>query len=111
MSGNVQFCLENWNARNHVGGLRLSGGKYRSCSRIQRWRSWSRHCAITRKLKDLGFLIDLSFRPLIGRRVDSCSVRNEYPGSKGGRKVRLTNLPPSAATSWSLKGLSRPVMV
>jgi hypothetical protein len=61
-----------------------------------------------------------------GPGVDSASKRNEYQGyllgrggGKGGRCVGLTSLPPScaycleilgASTSWSPKGLSRPVV-
>jgi len=64
-----------------------------------------------------------SFRPHYGTGVDSASNRNEYKenflGSKGGRCVGLTTLPPScddcleywrASTSWNPQGLSRPVM-
>jgi hypothetical protein len=63
------------------------------------------------------------FRPHYGPEIDSASNRNEYQqyllGGKGGRCIELTTLPPScadcleilgASTSWSPKGLSRPVM-
>jgi hypothetical protein len=63
------------------------------------------------------------FRPQYGPGVDSASNRNEYQGyllgGKGGRCVGLTTVPPSCAdcleilgalTSWSSKGMSRPVM-
>ena len=47
------------------------------------------------------FLLTQSFRPHSGAGVDSASNRNEYQeyflGGKGGRCVRLTNLPPSCA--------------
>jgi hypothetical protein len=63
-----------------------------------------------------------SLWPHYGLGVDSATNRNEYQehclGGKDGRCVGLTNLPPScagsleilgASTSWSPKGLSRPV--
>ena len=47
------------------------------------------------------FSLTQSFRPHCGPRVDSVSNRNEYQeyflGSKGGRCVELTTLPPSYA--------------
>ena len=54
------------------------------------------------KLVSLEFFIDIkSFRSHYGPEVDSASNRNEYQehflGGKGGRCVRLTNLPPSCA--------------
>jgi hypothetical protein len=70
----------------------------------------------------LGFFIDLSFRPHYDTWVNLTSKRNEYQKytleSIGGRCVWLT-LPPScadflgtlgASTSWSPKGLSRPLL-
>jgi hypothetical protein len=69
------------------------------------------------------FSLTWSFRPHYGPGVDSAFNRNEYQkyflGSKGGRCLCLTTLPPSCAdyreilwpsTSWSPKSLSRPVM-
>jgi hypothetical protein len=42
-----------------------------------------------------------SFQPHYGPRIDSASNRNEYQepswGVKGGRRVRLTSLPPSVS--------------
>jgi len=69
---------------------------------------WLRCCATIRKVagsipaRVSGFLIDIkSFWSHYGPRVDSASNRNEYQeyflGSKGGRCVRLTTLPPSWA--------------
>ena len=54
------------------------------------------------QLVSLEFFIDIkSFRSHYGPGVDSASNRNEYQehflGSKGGRCVRLTTLPPSCA--------------
>jgi len=69
-----------------------------------RWRSWLRHCATSRKVA--------ASNPdgVIGRNpsgrtmapgVDSVSNRNEYQeyflGSRGGRCVGLTILPPTCA--------------
>jgi len=49
----------------------------------------------------LKIFIDTSFRLHYGPEVDSASNRNEYQeyflGSKGGRCVGLTTLPPSCA--------------
>jgi hypothetical protein len=47
------------------------------------------------------YIFQLTFRPHYGPGVDSTSNRNEYQefswGVKGGRRVRLTNLPPSVS--------------
>jgi hypothetical protein len=87
-------------------------------SRGMRWRCWLRHCATNRQ-------VAASFPdgPHYGPGVDSTFNRNEYQGyllgGKGGRCVELASLPPSSAdyleilgasTSWSPKGISRPVM-
>ena len=69
---------------------------------------WLRCCATNRKVAGSipasvnGFFIDIkSFRSHYRPGVDSASNRNEYQdhflGGKGGRCVRLTNLPPSCA--------------
>jgi hypothetical protein len=56
-----------------------------------RWRSWLRHCAINRKVAGSHH----------GPVINSASNRNDYQeyflGSKGGRCVGLTTLPPSCA--------------
>jgi len=64
---------------------------------LQIWRSLVRS-----QLVSLGFFIYIkSFRSHYGPGVDSSSNRNEYQeyylGDKGGRCVRLTNLPTSCA--------------
>jgi hypothetical protein len=60
-----------------------------------RWHSWLRHCAKSRMVA--GSIPD----GVIGSGVDSASNGNEYEeyflGSKGGRCVELTILPPSCA--------------
>jgi hypothetical protein len=69
------------------------------------------------------FSLTCFFRPHYGPGVDSTtkkkSSRNISLGSKDGRCVELTTLPPSCAdcleiwgpqTSWNPQGLSRPVM-
>ena len=60
---------------------------------------WSQ---VRSQLVSFEFFIDIkSFRSHCGPGVDSASNRNEYReyffGGKGGRCVRLTNLPPSCA--------------
>ena len=62
-------------------------------------------CAVVMKLE---FFIDIkSFRSHYGPGVDSASNRNEYQdyflGGKGGRRVRLTTLPPSCAVVMKLE--------
>jgi len=42
MPGNVMFCLENWNASEHLRGLRLGGGGIRSFSRLTGGGRWER---------------------------------------------------------------------
>jgi hypothetical protein len=75
--------------------LQLSGGT--------RLRSWLRHYATSRKVavrvpKRWNFL---SFQPHYGPGIDSASNRNKYQepfwGVKGGRRLRLTTLPPSVS--------------
>jgi hypothetical protein len=71
----------------------------------------------------LSFFIDLILPAPLGPWNNSTSNRNEYPGYilrvEGGQCIRLRALAPLCAdyleilgssTSWSLKGLSRPVM-
>ena len=69
---------------------------------------WLRCCATNLKVAGSipasvnGFFIDIkSFRSHYDPAVDSASNRNEYQehflGGKGGRRVRLTTLPPSCA--------------
>jgi hypothetical protein len=61
---------------------------------LQAGRSWVRVPMIW-----IFFQFTKSFQPHYGPGVDSASNRNEYQesswGVKGGRRVRLTNLPPS----------------
>jgi hypothetical protein len=89
------------------------------------WCSWLRYCATSQKvvhsIPNGGHWLNTS-----GHTVALGSIRphnrNEYqgylPGGKGGQCIGLTTLPPScadcleilgASTSWSAKGLSRPV--
>jgi len=94
-----------------------------------RWRSWLRHCATSRKVTGstsdwvIGFSIDLILLATLchwGRlSLWQKWVPELFPGSKSGRCVGLTALPPScedileilgASTSCSPKGLSRTVM-
>jgi hypothetical protein len=89
-----------------VGALRY---KQEGCGIDSRWCHWN-------------FSLTQSFRPHYCPEVDSASNRNEYRNiswGKGGRCVRLTNLPPPcadclknlwASASWNPQGLSRPVM-
>src|SRR5215475_10065943 len=62
--------------------------KPEGCRSDSRWCHWN-------------FSLTLSFWPHYGPGVDSASNRNEYqeyfPGSKGGRCIGLTTLPPSCA--------------
>jgi len=71
----------------------------------------------------LRFFKDLIHPATLGPGINSSSNRNEYPGyilrGKGDQCIRLTTLAPSYADyleilgfspSWSLKGLSGPVM-
>jgi hypothetical protein len=67
------------------------------------------YCATNQKVNSsirdgvMEFFIDKSFLSHYGPGVDSASNRNEYrvpgvfPGGKGGRCLRLRNLPPSCA--------------
>jgi len=62
------------------------------------------------------YSLTLSFRPHKALGVDSALNRNEYQeyvlGSKSGRYVRLTTLPPSCADCyeiWETEDLSRPI--
>jgi hypothetical protein len=52
-------------------------------------------------MRSLNFSIDITFQSHYGPRVDSPYGRNEYQhsswGVKGGRRVRLTILPPSVS--------------
>jgi hypothetical protein len=97
---------------------------------VLRWRSWLRHCATSRKvagsipdgvtgicqwLNPSGRSMALgSTQPLT-----EWSYQEPFLGGKSGRCVWLTTIPPSSAdcleilgtwTSWSPKGVSRPVM-
>jgi hypothetical protein len=57
------------------------------------------------------FSSDITFRSHYGPGVDSTSNRNEYqvyPGSKGGRCVRLTTLPPYCAVVYKSRSLNLP---
>ena len=69
-----------------------------------RWRSWLRHCATDRKVAgSIPDEVSESFRPHYGPGANSASNRNEYQGyllgSKGGRCVGLTTLPPSCVSA------------
>jgi len=95
-----------------------------------RWRSWLRHCSITRKVAGsisdgvIAIFIDIALPAELWHWDGlSASNRNEYQeylqGGKGGRCVGLTTLPPSSAdcleilgasTSWKPQGLYRPVL-
>jgi hypothetical protein len=98
---------------------------------VTRWHSWLRHCATNRKVAcsiprcgHWGFSSTWSFRRHCSPGFDSASDKwvpasALWGGGKGGRCVGLTPLPLScadcleilgASTSWSPKGLSRPVV-
>jgi len=72
------------------------------------WRSWLRHCAISRK--DAGLGIFHSFRTHFGPGVDSDSNRNEYQwfrvGGRDGRCVGLITWPPSCSDCVEILGTS-----
>jgi hypothetical protein len=72
------------------------------------WRSWLRHYVTSQKVSGSYpdeaiefFQFTSFFRPHYGPGVDLASNRNEYHASswgvKGGRRVGLTNLPPSVS--------------
>jgi len=70
--------------------------------RSRQWRIWLRHCATDRKVAgSIPDSVTGMFHWHNGPEVDSASDGNEYQGyflgSKGGRCVGLTNLPPACA--------------
>jgi hypothetical protein len=88
-----------------------------------RWRRWSRHCAISRKvarsMEPVGCFISAvlwSFRRLSPQPLTEMSNTRVSPKGKGSRCVWLTSLSPRAdcleilgvSTSWSHRSLSRP---
>ena len=87
---------------------------------VKRRRVWLRHCTTSRKVtSSIAYGVIGIFHALNAGVPWQKWVPGMSPGGQGGRCLGLTTLPPSradcpeilrASTSWSPKGLCRPVM-